>query len=206
MSKFRQSSMLAILLLCPALVTSVQNSSSVPGWAISGSAAKKYAAYVDRSVAYTGLASASLAAITDVKGFEFGTLMQIVDARPHLGKRMRFSAHVRTAGVTTGAALWMRVDDIDGEVLAFDNMSRRGLIRGDQSWAPIDVVLDVPEKSKVVSFGVLLKGEGMVWIDAVSLESVPKHIATTGFSVISKQLPVAPDDLPDAPKNLDFEG
>lgn len=204
MSNLRPLIVAAVLLLSPAVATSVENSSSVPGWVISGSAAKKYSASIDKSVAYSGSASASLVATTDVKGFEFGTLMQIVDARPHIGERMRFSAYVRTAGVTTGAALWMRIDGEDGEVLAFDNMSRRGLIRGDQSWTPIDVVLDVPAKGKVISFGVLLKGEGMVWVDEVSLNPVMRHIATTGFEV-QQHLPVAPDELPDTPKNLDFE-
>lgn len=190
--------------LAPFVVLADQRP-GVAGWVVSGSAADKYQALIDRSVAHTGSASASLAATTDAAGSEFGTLMQYVDARPHVGKRMRFSAYVRTAGVSTGAALWMRIDGIDGEVLAFDNMSNRGLIRGNQSWSRTEIVLDVPLKSKLISFGVLLKGEGMLWIDSVSLEAVFKHIATTGSRVSVAALPVAPDDLPLSPANLDFE-
>lgn len=204
MWEFRPLLGAACLLLITPLVTAGDGSQAVPGWAVSGSAAKKYSASIDRFVSYRGSASANLVATTNAEGFEFGTLMQVIDARPYIGERMRLGAHVRTAGVTTGAALWMRIDGADGEVLAFDNMSRRGLIRGNQSWARIDVVLDVTAKSKVISFGVLLKGEGSVWIDEVTLNPVMRHIATTGFD-IKKRLPVAPNDLPGNPKNLDFE-
>lgn len=179
--------------------------SGVPGWVVSGSAAEKYHAAIDDAVVHSGNGSASLKAVRDAAGSEFGTLMQYVDARPHVGKRMQFSAFLRTAGVTTGAALWMRVDSLDGEVLAFDNMSNRPSIRGNQPWGQVDVVLDIPSESKLISFGVLLKGEGMVWIDDSSIEPVFTHIATTGSSVALPPLPAAPDELPLVPANLDFE-
>ena len=134
---------MAALLLAPLVIIADQ-SSAVPGWVISGSAAQKYQVSVDGAVATLGSASASLASIMDAEGFEFGTLMQWIDARPHVGKRMQFSADVRTSGVTTGAALWMRIDDNEGKVVAFDNMSNRGLFRGDMSWSRTNIVLDVP--------------------------------------------------------------
>lgn len=194
----------AMILLTAPMSAVTGASAEVPGWFLSGSAAEKYVAFVDNSVAHEGSASGGLAAQTNVEGNEFGALMQLVDARPHIGTRVRLSAHLRTAGVTTGAALWMRVDGVDGEVLSFDNMSRRGLIRGDQPWSMVEVVLDVPSESKVISFGVLLKGEGMVWVDSVSLNPVLRHIATTGFDV-EKRLPAVLGDLPHALSNLDFE-
>ena len=195
---------IVVLLLAPVAAISDQ-SKGVPGWAISGSAAQKYQVSVDAAVANSGLASARLTSITDVEGFEFGTLMQSVDARPHVGKRMQFLALIRISGVATGAALWMRIDDNDGKVVAFDNMSNRGLYRGNMSWSPASIILDVPPNSKRISFGVLLKGEGMVWIDDATLESVFKHMPTTGSPVSLPNLTVAPDDLSLEPENLDFE-
>ena len=195
---------MAALLLAPLVIIADQPS-AIPGWVISGSAAQKYQVSVDGAVATLGSASASLASIMDAEGFEFGTLMQWIDARPHVGKRMRFSADVRTSGVTTGAALWMRIDDNEGKVVAFDNMSNRGLFRGNMSWSRTNIVLDVPPNSKRISFGVLLKGEGIVWIDGASLEPVFKHVPTTGSPVSVPRLSVAPGDLPLTPENLDFE-
>jgi hypothetical protein len=179
---------------------------AVPGWFVSGAQAAKYRAVVDRAVAYEGAASASLAAVTDAEGSEFGTLMQHIDARRFVGKRVRFSARIRTAGVTTGAAPWMRVDSTKGDTLAFDNLSRRGYVRGDRDWTRIDIVLEVPRGSGIISFGLLLSGEGMVWIDDVSLEPVCRQVATTGFPVRRHpRFPPPPDDLPRVPANLDFE-
>lgn len=205
MSERRLSlAMLVAVLFMPG-ATSADQTSTVPGWFISGSAAEKYQASVDNSVVHSGWSSASLASTTDAEEIEFGTLMQVIDARPHVGERLRFSVFIRTAGVKIGAAAWMRIDGHDGQILAFDNMSDRGWFREDQSWSRADIVLDVPPESKVISFGVLLKGDGMVWIDTASLEPVFRHIATTGTPVTLPRLPVASDELPPSPVNLGFE-
>jgi hypothetical protein len=196
--------MLVAVLAMPPIAYADQ-ASTVPGWFISGSAAEKYQASVDNFVVHSGSSSASLASVTDAEGFEFGTLMQVIHARPHAGERLRFSVFIRTSGVKVGAAAWMRVDGHDGQVLAFDNMFGRGLFREEQSWSRAEVVLDVLPESKVISFGVLLKGDGMVWIDTASLDPVFRHIATTGTPVTGLRLPVAPDDLPPSPFNLGFE-
>lgn len=200
------SSLFLLVILALALPAVADSDPAVPGWFVSGAQAAKYRAVVDRAVAYEGAASASLAAVTDAEGSEFGTLMQHIDARRYVGKRVRFSARVRTSGVTTGAALWMRVDSRKGDTLAFDNLSRRGYVRGDRDWAPIDIVLEVPRGSRIISFGLLLSGEGMVWIDDASLEPVCRNVATTGFPVRRQpRFPPPPDDLPRVPANLDFE-
>lgn len=178
---------------------------TIPGWFVSGSAPAKFKASPDRSVVHSGSSSASLAAITNVEPYEFGTLMQVTDARLYIGKRLRFSVFVRTAGVKIGAAAWMRIDGHDGQVLAFDNMSDRGWFREDRAWTRADIVLDVLPESKVISYGVLLKGEGMVWIDTVSVEPVFRHIATTGTPFTEPRLPIAPDELPPRPINLGLE-
>jgi hypothetical protein len=203
MSGRRLATLVAILFMSPLAVS--DQPPTVPGWFIAGSAPAKYQASVDGSVVHSGSSSASLAAITDAQGFEYGTLMQVAAARPYIGKRLRFSVFIRTAGVKVGAAAWMRIDGHDGQVLAFDNMSDRGWFRADQSWSRADIVLDVLTESKVISFGVLLKGDGMVWIDSASLEPVLRHIATTGAPVTGPSLPVAPDELPPSPLNLGFE-
>jgi hypothetical protein len=117
--------------LFTSLPANSDQSAPVPGWFISGLAPAKYQASADNFVVHSGSSSASLAAITETEVYEFGTLMQVTDARSLIGKRLRFSVFIRTAGVKIGAAAWMRIDSNDGQVLAFDNMSDRGWFRED---------------------------------------------------------------------------
>ena len=79
----------------------------------------------------------------------FGTLMQMIDAAEYRGKRVRFSAHVKAAGIVNWAGLWMRVDGAPSAgspmppMLGFDNMNDRP-IKGTADWTRHDVVLDLP--------------------------------------------------------------
>jgi hypothetical protein len=57
-------------------------------------------------------------------------------------------------------------------------------------------VLDVPAESERLAFGVLLAGEGRVWLDDVRLDAVGLDVATTGMD---------PCDLEPSPRNLSFE-
>jgi hypothetical protein len=72
---------------------------------------------------------------------------------------MRFTAVVKSEDLSEWAGLWMRVDDKKGETLGFDNMERRA-IKGSTDWQRHQVVLDVPEESASVNFGILLSGKG----------------------------------------------
>lgn len=67
------------------------------GWIIAGSQPSKYEAGVDTTLLYLGHRSAYLKAKEATGGF--GTLMQSFDAKNYLGKRVRFSATVKTDDV-----------------------------------------------------------------------------------------------------------
>ena len=86
--------------------------------------------------------------------------MQNVQADHYLGKRVRFSAFVKTERAQEWAGLWMRVDK-GTQTAAFDNMHDRP-ITASTNWQKYDVVLDVPEDATGISFGVLLSGSGEV--------------------------------------------
>lgn len=130
----------------------------------------------------------------------FGTLMQMVSAAEFVGKRVRFSANVRTDGVNDNAQLWMRVDGpMKGgrpEVLAFDNMKERP-IKGTTGWTNYQVVLDVPEEAQAIGFGILLTRDGTAWMEQVKLEVVPTSVPVTAGA---PTMPV----YPRKPQNLDF--
>ena len=63
-------------------------------------------------------------------------------------------------------------------MLAFDNMEDRP-IKGTSDWTRYDVVLDVAKEAKGIAFGILLKGEGTVWLSGATFEDVGMEVAST---------------------------
>lgn len=71
----------------------------------------------------------------------------------------------------------------------YDNMSDRP-IRGATDWQQYSLVVDVPEESISIYFGLSLIGSGKMWLDELNFEVVDKTVSLTG--------------LIDRPQNLDF--
>ena len=94
---------------------------------------------------------------------------------------MRLSAWVKTKNAGR-ANLWMRVDGVDSEVLAFDNMSNRPK-SGTLDWHRQEIVLAVPQRAVLIAFGLSLEERGQAWLDDVSLETADKKFRTTGRPV-----------------------
>lgn len=146
------------------------------GWVASGSHPESYKMCLDDSTKYAGSKSALIECTGDGRG-GFGTLMQTVHADFCRGKKMRLSAHIKSEGVSW-AALWMRIDGADGEILGFDNMQRNP-INGTTDWNYYECVLAVPPAATAVAFGVLLSGEGKVWLSKVALEPASDDVEVT---------------------------
>jgi len=139
----------------------------------------------------------------------FGGLNSVVPPDQIRGRRLRFSAWVRSEGVERFAGLWMQVDGPSG-TLEFDNMSNRP-IAGTRPWAKYDVVLDVPSSAVAIYYGLLLEGRGQVWIDGATLEPVGTDTPVTkimnpyreyyagNFDVVTKLLP---ERIAQTPTNL----
>src|SRR5262249_54842834 len=96
----------------------------------------------------------------DSKGF--ATLMQSFRANDYRGKRLRLSGHVKARQIDKWAGLWMRIDG-ETKILGFDNMQDRP-IKGTSDWRKQEIVLDVPEDSINIRFGILLIGKGQAWV------------------------------------------
>ena len=177
---------LVSLLLVPA-----PTSAAPAGWFLAGSDPGSYVSERDSTVTRAGMKSARLGSIHESKGF--GTLMQSVVATEYRGKRIRCSAYVKTRQVSRWAGLWARVDvENSRQPTAFDNMFDRP-IKGTSDWKRYDVVLDVGENASAVAFGILLDGEGSVWMNDVHFETVDKSVPVTSYQGNRK------------PKNLNFE-
>jgi len=166
---------------------------SVPrGWILAGTKPAEFEVGVGADQAYQGHASAFLKSKTlSVDGF--GTLMQSVRAEQYKGKRVRLSGLVKSQEVVSWAGLWMRIDQ-GKDMLALDNMQDRP-IKGTTGWQRYDVVLDVPQDSTGISFGILLDGAGKVWLNSTKLDVVGVDVPVTSAS---------DQKIPDKPVNLDF--
>ena len=181
-----------VLLVAAGLIFPALALAAAPaGWFLAGSDPASYQTSRDPSVTHDGKASASLASVRTPKGF--GTLMQSFAATDYLGKRLKLSAWVKARGVKSWAGVWMRVDGKDQKSTAFDNMQSRP-IKGTRDWTRYDVVLDVADDSAGIAFGILLEGEGTVWMSDVRLQTVDDSVPTTGGSMQPNR----------RPENLDF--
>jgi hypothetical protein len=179
----------AVLVTCSLMLTA-----GVPqGWYLAGSKPAEYESGVDPQAQYNSHPSAYLKS-KEAAVDGFGTLMQNFRADQYAGKRVRFTAFVKSEGVQDWAGLWMRVDK-GKESVAFDNMQNRP-IKGTSGWQQYSVVLDVPQNATGIFFGVLLSGTGAVWMNSVKVESVGLEVPTTGSATMQNR---------DHPVNLDFE-
>lgn len=162
------------------------------GWITAGSNPKDYKFLLDTTIFHSGSACGLLASKKD-KPTGFGTLMQEFSADNYRGKRMKFSAFVKTKQVDGWAGLWMKIEGAGQDSLGFDNMKNRA-ITGTTDWKKYEIVLDVPLDSKIIAIGVLLSGKGSVWIDDCTFEEAP-----------DKEVTNMEKPLPTAPRNLNFK-
>lgn len=141
---------------------------------------KDYDIGVDREIVNEGKASAYIRSKTPTPE-SFGTIVQSFSADEYVGKRVRMSAFVKADKITEWAGLWMRVDGEGKEnrALSFDNMQSRP-IKGTLDWKEYEIVLDVPDQSRRITFGILLSGPGQAWLDDFMFEVVTEDVPVTG--------------------------
>jgi hypothetical protein len=92
----------------------------VPCWGLRGTTPEDYEVVSDPNEHTAGKTSVLLSSSRNLTGW--GTLYQFADAESLRGKRIEFSADLRTFGVGNTANLFVRVDDASGVPIAFDNM------------------------------------------------------------------------------------
>jgi len=189
-------------------------------WGMRGSAPLDYSVTLDREVRTNGAASALISSLRDTRGYT--TLFQTSAAGALRGKRVEFSADVRTRAATGGAYLLLRAADANGDPVAFDNMTMsfgpyrtmdrpvNRAVKGDSEWSTEHVVVDIPENAAVITYGVSLEGTGKAWIDNAHLEMVSDDVETTGIPLgsglnVAHNIPVDPASLKRKPRNLDFD-
>lgn len=174
----------------------VESSEQVKGWTLSGANPELYQFHTDDQVFHSGKRSGVLYSTTaNANNGQFATMMQGFLARGYKGKRLKMSCYLKTVDATKCGA-WMRIDNSMGDTIQFDNMDQRA-VTGTTDWNHYSIVLDVPEESDSIYFGVLLIGSGKVWADGFRLEEVDEKVPSTNM--------LTQTSLPKHPANLDFQ-
>lgn len=111
----------------------------------------------------------------------YGVLMQSIQADDYRGRRVRFSAMLKTEDADAGS-IWMRVDKSEGKVLQFDNMMAResdGALKGSTGWLERSIVLDVAIEASSIHYGLLLQGYGRISAQSFRVEAVDENASLT---------------------------
>jgi hypothetical protein len=162
------------------------------GWFLAGSAPLDYEIGIDDQVFYSGKSSGYIKSRGVPR--DFGTMMQVISADKYRDKRLKMEGYAKSKGVRGWAGFWMRVDGPSEVRRGFDNMQDRP-IKGSTGWTKYRIVLDVPEDSVDIAFGVLLSSEGQVWVDEIDFDIAGDDISTTELK----------GKYPDQAINLNFE-
>lgn len=169
----------------------------IPGWIVTGTVPTEYSVDFNYDIFYKGTRSACIKGESDnIYDEDYMTVMQQFKACDYIGKRIRFSAFIKTQNVAAWCGLWMRINGVTANIVKLDNMQNRPII-GTNDWNYYSVVLDIPESSNVINIGVLLNGKGTIWMDHINFEVVDKSVETTDVDLSS--------ELPEMPLNLSLE-
>jgi hypothetical protein len=128
--------------------------------------------------------------------------MKYIKPDEYSGKRVRLTGSIKSENIDDWAGMWMRVDEtLDGKSSQFDNMQNRP-IKGTNDWTKYEIVLDVPENSIGIAFGVLIHGSGEIWFDDLTLEVVGDDVPATNLNITdfnndSNKLPDKLVNIPD---------
>ncbi|MFB4213465.1 helix-turn-helix transcriptional regulator [Shouchella sp. JSM 1781072] len=168
----------------------------IKGWILAGDEPQNYEVGLDTKNVHQGKQSAYIKANTVKLNGGFVTLMQQFRAEKYRGKRMKLSGFIKTNGIEEYCGLWMRVENKQLDVLQFDNMFNRK-ISGDTDWNIYSVVLDIPEESELIAFGLNLSGPGQAWLGSLSFQEASKLVPTTNLNWHS--------EIKLEPQNLSFD-
>ena len=143
-------------------------------WVMAGDTPQNYTAGID-TADVDGVRNAKFLRYVQGDARGWASLTQVISAQNYAGKRVRFSARVKTRDVSGWAGLWMAVDSPDKNNVAFYNSADKP-IKGSSGWQERSVVLDVPAAAHAMRFGVINSGTGQVWLDALKFDVVGKDV------------------------------
>jgi hypothetical protein len=159
---------------------------------------------VDKDVEFRGQPTAYLQssqAQQDVNKF-YAAPFQEYSAKNYAGKRVRFSAYLKTDKVQGAAGLWFKAKSRE-DVVAFDNMEQRA-VAGTTDWQQYSIVRDVPADADLINIGVWMTGGGKLSFANLDLSDVGKARMSGGKAWDPKKYWRFANELKKAPVNFDL--
>lgn len=114
----------------------------------------------------------------------FGNIIKNIYPADYIKKRIRLTGNIKVNSIYGYAGMWMRVDggytgkSYYGSTLSFDNMGNR-LITETTDWQKYEIILDVPKESRMIFYGLYLKGSGEISISDFTIEVVGNDVPAT---------------------------
>lgn len=168
-----------------------------PGWTFSSANSDDYDAGIDEKIKHSGTRCVYLKSIV-AEPRPLAYLSQGFSPEPYLGKRLRMTAWVKSNCNGGKVQLWLRIAgdwaNSSTKPNCFDNMEDRP-IHDVTDWTQYKIVVEVPDTSTFIDFGLMLTGSGQAWVDDFSFETVGDDVALTSNDRNSKSEPF----------NLNFE-
>ena len=138
-------------------------------WQISSDQFGGYQSDPDVKVAHGGKSSLSLQSMTAAPQGA-GWVGQMIRAGLYQGQRVRLTAYIKTQNVVGLAGLAF----VAGKMQSLPAATQEAkLLTGSQEWQQTSIELDVPSTADVISYGVVLRGAGKLWLDELRLEILP---------------------------------
>ncbi len=148
------------------------------GWNFFGVSPDNYETGVDQSIRHGGKFSGFIRAKSDLL-FGMGSLTQAIRPDQLPGKRIRLSGYVKTSSVTRDAALQLHFGG-PGYIIDIAT-TKSGDMNGTAEWKRYEIVVDVPPDTRRLTYGLLLKGGGQIWVDDLQIEMVDTDLPVTGL-------------------------
>ncbi len=158
---------------------------------------------IDTMIKHTGRASAFIER-TPSASYGNGFIFQEFAAGIYRNKRVRFTIYIKSNEVEIGV-LWFKAEGPEN-VLNFGN-NHNNLIEGTNDWTMYRITLDIPEETFNVQFGIMLIGQGKLWVDDCNLEIVNDSIPSDNVVSNESKVKYPKKTFPPVPiaMNLGFE-
>ncbi len=135
-----------------------------------------YKAYLTDEEPHNGKFCLELFREGEFKEGVYGSVMQSIDAKPYQGKLIRFRAYIRAEIHSSrgSAHIWVRERFSNEEEAGFfEYLPNSPCVL--REWEVREIVGRISKNAVTINFGLLLFGNGKVWIDSASFEIVQEN-------------------------------
>lgn len=136
------------------------------GWDVAGSGTEGFSVTVEPEETSRALR------IARIGDGQYASVVARADSLTRGAVAVRLRGSLRADSVRGLSGLWLRFEDADGEILAFENMFSETPFVGTRDWTPVEIVLPSLPGAAAVWFGVVLGGDGALWVDSLRIDRV----------------------------------